>query len=142
MSAGWEGIFCLAPAGRILRLAFFANLEIKTRSTLSTAAANAADNFAGINPFPRTFAQRFIVPVERQIGITVIDDDKVPEPTQPVGKGDTAMRNRLYVAATLRLDSDSLPTQVRCRLVPAKQSSDLAFDRPGEFAFQRGEGLL
>jgi 3-hydroxybutyryl-CoA dehydrogenase len=76
---------------RVDGLAVVANLEVQACAGLPAGVTDLRNRLAGLDPVARFFEQFLVVAVQAHVAAAVIDDEKQPEPLQPIRERDSAM---------------------------------------------------
>src|SRR4051794_26845837 len=78
---------------------------------MATGVTHGCNFFAAPHDVAHLFVQGFVIAVETQVAVAVIDDQKVAEPAQPVGEDDPAGSDCSYFLAGPGRNEEALPNQ-------------------------------
>ena len=99
------------PGQRILGTALVTDLEIEAGSCLPSRITDPGDGLALCHRIAPVLEKALVVAIERQITVTMIDDDELTKPPEPVGEDDASGKDGLYGTTTATRDNDPPPSR-------------------------------
>src|SRR5437879_6945180 len=97
------------PRERVERLALIPQFEVQAGILAASGAADRGKDLPRLNRVADAAQQRFVVAVDRQEPITVIQNHQVAKATQPVGEYDPTGGHRVYLGPSRRTDKQPFP---------------------------------